>query len=225
MTAEFFVLAFTAALNPKLLAVDLLLIENRRPRAMFLSILAGGMSLAIAIGLIDVLAVRADAVSSQRSVSAGVDLALGLLLLALGLLLVAGLIPRERRGKAAKSNEKESKGENWAQRTLREPRLLFAFLIGVLTGLPGASYLAALHGLIAGHYSTVTEVVAVFVFALIEYLLIIIPWLCLELRPAGTAAFLRASQAWLAGHVRQLLAWICLLLGIYLVISASVRLA
>ena len=36
MNAEFFVLAFIAALNPKLLAVDLLLIENRRPRAMFL---------------------------------------------------------------------------------------------------------------------------------------------------------------------------------------------
>ena len=31
MNAGFFVLAFTAALNPKLLAVDLLLIENRRP--------------------------------------------------------------------------------------------------------------------------------------------------------------------------------------------------
>jgi hypothetical protein len=36
MNAEFFALAFTAALNPKLLALDLLLIENRRPRAMFL---------------------------------------------------------------------------------------------------------------------------------------------------------------------------------------------
>ena len=35
MNAEFFTLAFLAALNPKLLALDLLLIENRRPRAMF----------------------------------------------------------------------------------------------------------------------------------------------------------------------------------------------
>jgi hypothetical protein len=227
MTAEFFVLAFSAALNPKLLAIDLLLIENRRPRAMFLSILAGGLGVAITIGLIDVLAIRADAVSSQKSVSAGVDLALGLILLVLGLLLVAGLLPGERRSKAgqAKQAKKESKGENWAQRTLREPRLLVAFLIGVITGLPGASYIAALHGLIAGRSSTATQVVAVFVFALIEYLLIIIPWLCLELRPAGTAAFLRAAQSWLAGHVRQLMAWICLLLGLYLVISASVRLA
>lgn len=35
MTASFFALAFLAALNPKLLALDLLLIENRRPRANF----------------------------------------------------------------------------------------------------------------------------------------------------------------------------------------------
>jgi len=35
VNAQFFALAFIAALNPKLLAVDLLLAENRRPRAMF----------------------------------------------------------------------------------------------------------------------------------------------------------------------------------------------
>ncbi len=35
MNAQFFALAFIAALNPKLLAIDLLLIENRRPRAIF----------------------------------------------------------------------------------------------------------------------------------------------------------------------------------------------
>jgi hypothetical protein len=103
VNAEFFVLAFTAAFNPKLIAVDLLLIENSRPRAMFLSILGGGMSVAVAIGLL---------------------------------------------------------------------------------------------------------------------LLVLVPWLFLELWPAATTAFLRRSQAWLAGHVRQLAAWICGLLGVYLVISA-----
>ena len=53
MNAEFFALAFIAALNPKLLALDLLLIENRRPRAMFLCLLLGGMTVALAIGLLD----------------------------------------------------------------------------------------------------------------------------------------------------------------------------
>ncbi len=34
MSATFFALAFLAALNPKLFAVDLLLMENARPRLM-----------------------------------------------------------------------------------------------------------------------------------------------------------------------------------------------
>jgi ABC-type Fe3+-siderophore transport system permease subunit len=228
VNAEFFVLAFTAAFNPKLIAVDLLLIENSRPRAMFLSILGGGMSIAVAIGLVDVLAIRADKVNSQKSVSAGVDLAIGLVLLVLCALLITGLIPPKRRTGASASTsntKKESKGENWAQRTLREPRLLLACAIGALIGLPGASYLAALHNLIAGKYPTGIQVVAVLVFVVIEFLLILIPWLFLELWPEATAAFLRRSQVWLAGHIRQLIAWICGLLGVYLVISASVRLA
>jgi hypothetical protein len=90
MNAEFFALAFSAALNPKLLALDLLLIENRRPRVMFLCILLGGMTVALTIGLLDVLTIHADALKAQGKASAGVDLALGLLLLIAGVLLATG---------------------------------------------------------------------------------------------------------------------------------------
>ena len=65
MNAEFFALAFTAALNPKLLAIDLLLIENRRSRAMFLCLLLGGLTVALTIGLLDVLVLHADALKAQ----------------------------------------------------------------------------------------------------------------------------------------------------------------
>ena len=97
MNAEFFGLAFLSALNPKLLALDLLLIENRRPRAMFLCLLLGGMAVALTVGLLDVLVVRADAIHHQASVSAGVDLALGLLLLAAGALLATGRLHGRRK--------------------------------------------------------------------------------------------------------------------------------
>ena len=66
MNAEFFVLAFAAALNPKLLGVDLLLIENRRPRAMFLCVLLGGLTVGVTVGLLDVLVFQVDAISSQN---------------------------------------------------------------------------------------------------------------------------------------------------------------
>ena len=230
MNAKFFALAFTAAANPKLLALDLLLIENRRPRAMFASILAGGLSIAIAVGLVDVLVVHADAINSQKKVSAGVDLAIGLILLAFAVLVQTGLIPRHRRGTRTTSDpgaavKDQQKGNGRVQRALSEPRLLLAFGIGAVVGLPGAAYLTALHKLIAGHYSTATQVVAVFVFVIIEFLLIIVPWLFLELRPHRTASFLKRCQAWLAGHVKQLVVVICLALGAYLTIIALVRLA
>ena len=100
MNAEFFALAFTAALNPKLLALDLLLIENRRPRAMFLCVLLGGMTVALTIGLLDVLTVHGDVITSQGKASAGVDLALGLLLLAAGALLATGRLHGRQRARS-----------------------------------------------------------------------------------------------------------------------------
>ena len=227
MNAEFFVLAFTAALNPKLLALDLLLIENRRPRAMFLCVLLGGMTVALTIGLLDVLTVHADAIKSQGKASAGVDLALGLLLLTVGGLLATGRVHAEAVTSPGGNvpPEQPEKKESWAARVLAEPRLGLAMLVGALVGLPGASYLTALHHLVAGKYSTVTQVIAVVVFVVIEFLLIIIPFAFLELRPEATKALLRRSQDWLLGHAFQLMAGIALLLGAYLTVSGLVRLS
>jgi Sap, sulfolipid-1-addressing protein len=230
MNAEFFALAFTAALNPKLLAIDLLLIENRRPRAMFLCVLLGGMAVGITIGLLDVLTVHAGAINSQGTASAGVDLALGLLLLAVGGLLATGRLHGRRSAPVPagtgqpEKTEKTEKTDSWAQRVLAEPRLGLAMLVGALCGLPGASYLTALHNLVTGKYSTSTQVVAVVVFVLIEFLLIIIPLVSLELRPEATKAALKGAQEWLRGHTVQLIAGIALVLGAYLTVSALVRL-
>src|SRR6266516_5386227 len=136
MNAEFFVLAFIAALNPKLLAVDLLLIENRRPRAMFLCVLLGGLTVGITIGLLDVLVFHLDAISSQKTVSAGVDLAVGLLLLAVGALVATGRLHARRKAPVSASDgqpgkpEKDKKDSWAAARVLAEPRLGLAMLVG-----------------------------------------------------------------------------------------------
>jgi len=231
VNAEFFVLAFTAALNPKLLAVDLLLIENRRPRAMFLCVLLGGLTVGITIGLLDVLVFHLDAINSQKTVSAGVDLALGLLLLTVGALVATGRLHGRRKapvpagdGQSGKPQKKKKKKDGWAARVLAEPRLGLAMLVGALCGIPGASYLTGLHILITSKTSTANQVIGVILFVLIEFLLIIIPFVFLELRPEATKAALGRSQEWLLGHARQLMAYTALILGAYLTISAAVRL-
>jgi len=228
MTAEFFALAFLAALNPKLLALDLLLIENRRPRAMFLWLLVGGFTVALTIGLLDVLVFHADAINSQKTVSAGVDLALGLLLLAVGGLVATGRLHGRRKAAVPAGGgqpQQPEKKDGWAQRVLREPRLGLAMLIGALVGIPGASYLTALHILVTGKSSTAVQVVAVIVFVLIDFVLIIIPFAFLELWPEATKARLKHSQDWLLSHSLQLIAYGALILGAYLTISAVVRLS
>jgi hypothetical protein len=157
VSAEFFALAFFAALNPKLLAIDLLLIENRRPRAMFLCVLIGGLTVGLTIGLLDVLVIHADAISSQKTVSAGVDLALGLLLLTASALVATGRLHGRRTAPVPARDappEKKEKKDGWAQRVLAEPRLGLAMLIGAVVGIPGASYLTALHNLVTGKSST-----------------------------------------------------------------------
>ena len=230
MNAEFFALAFTAALNPKLLAIDLLLIENRRPRAMFLCVLIGGMTVGLTIGLLDVLVFHLDAIKSQKTVSAGVDLALGLLLLAVGALVATGRLHGRRKapvpaGNGQPGKPQKEKKDSWATRVLAEPRLGLAMLIGALCGIPGASYLTGLHILITSKSSTVNQVVGVILFVIIEFLLIIIPFAFLELRPEATKAALGRSQEWLLGHARQLMAYTALILGAYLAVSGLVRLA
>jgi hypothetical protein len=231
MNAEFFALAFLAGLNPKLLALDLLLIENRRPRAMFLWLLVGGLTVGVTIGLLDVLVFRIDAINHQGSVSAGVDLALGLFLLAGGALVATGRLHGRRKapvpagGQPLEKERTGAKKDSWAQRMLAEPRLALAVLAGAVIGIPGAAYLTALHDLVAGKYSTSTEVIAVFVFVLISFLLIIIPFAFLELRPEATKARLKSAQSWLLGHAQRLIVAVALLLGVYLTVSALVRLA
>ena len=229
MNAEFFALAFVAALNPKLLAVDLLLIENRRPRAMFLCVLLGGLTVGLTIGLLDVLVFHADAINSQKTVSAGINLAIGLLLVAVGALVATGRLQGRRKapvpaGDGQPEKKKKEKKDGWAQRVLAEPRLGLAMLVGALCGIPGAAYLSALHILVTSKASTANQIVGVILFVLIEFLLIIIPFVFLELRPEATKTALHNAQDWLLGHARKLMAYTALVLGAYLAISGLVRL-
>jgi Sap, sulfolipid-1-addressing protein len=223
----FFALAFIAAANPKLLAIDLLLIENRRPQAMFAALVAAGIATGVAVGITILLVIPAHQYHSEKRASAGLDLALGLLLLLVGGLVMTGVLAHvwARRPRSAKPAGKKRKfGADWAQRALRESHLGVAFLVGFICGLPGAAYLAALHNLTTGKFSTSYEVAAIILFMVIAFLLIIIPWVLVLVWPTGTASLLNRAMVWVTSHAMALIAWVCLLLGVFLTISGVVRL-
>jgi hypothetical protein len=88
--------------------------QNARPRLMFLCFLLGGIGMALALGL-DVFALQADAVQTQGSVSAGLDLALGVPLLAIGVLVATGHLHGRRRPPVLAGGGRPPK-DTWAQR-------------------------------------------------------------------------------------------------------------
>jgi hypothetical protein len=191
---------------------------------MFACFLLGGMSLALTIGLLDVLVLHADAIQPQASASAGLDLALGLPLLALGALLATGHLHRRRRH-SPRPDPKPRKADTWARRVLTEPRFGLAVLIGVVVGTPGASYITALHLIVTGKASTGAQVTAVVVFVIIEFALVIIPFAFLAARPEGTQQAVQRFKDWLTSHARQITAAAALIAGGYMVISGLVRLS
>ncbi len=217
-------LACLAALNPKLLAVDVILMGNRRPRLMFACFLIGGMGLALTVGLLDVFVLHADAIQTQGSASAGLDLVIGVPLLAVGLLLATGHLHRRRRHQAPATEGPPQKQDGWAQRILHEPRYGLAVLIGAVVGTPGAAYIAALHSLVNGTLATAAQALAVVGFVLIEFGLVIIPLAFLVVAPERTMTATRDFKDWLARHAREILAALALLAGGYMVISGTLRL-
>jgi Sap, sulfolipid-1-addressing protein len=224
MTAHFFALAFAAAVNPSLLAVDLVLVVNQRPSTMLLCVLAGGMGTAVIIGLVDVLIIRSNVEKSQAGLGPGASLALGLPLLAVGALLATGHLRSRKPAKQAGADPTAKDKPSWTERALSQPRLGLAVAVGAVLGLPGAIYLAAMHGLVTGTSSTPTKVAAVVIFATIEFALIIIPIILLAVRPAHVHALLERAQGWLQRHGRKALGYAMLVLGAYLTISGIVAL-
>jgi Sap, sulfolipid-1-addressing protein len=218
-----FGLACLAAVNPKLLAVDLILMGNRRPRPMFACFLLGGMGVALTVGLLDVFVLHADAIHTQGSASAGLDLALGVPLLAIGVLLATGRLHGRRRP-AAPATDGPPERDGWAQRILGEPRFALAVVIGAVAGTPGAAYITALHLLVNGKAPTAVQAAAVGGFVVIEFALVIIPFAFLTTAPERTMTATQHFEDWLTSHARQLLAAAALLAGGYMVISATLRL-
>jgi hypothetical protein len=224
MNAAFFGLAGLAALNPKLLVIDLILATNRRPRPMFVCFLLGGMGLGITVGLVDVFVVHLDAIKTQNHASGGLDLALGVPLLIVGALLAANHLHLHRRRPRPPPQQKPpSKLESWAVRVLHEPRYGVAFVIGLAVGTPGASYLLALHHLVASKTPATVAVIAVLVFVTINFALVIVPFAFVVVHPQGTESAIKRFKDWTVSHERQIAAAVALLAGAFMVISGTLR--
>src|SRR5947208_9022257 len=102
MDGGFYGLAVLAAINPKYVMIDLLLLDNERPRAMYSALLGTAMTISIGLGIVDVYVLKLGSdLHTQRQINAGFDVVLGVVLLTLGILVARGWLHRRQREKMA----------------------------------------------------------------------------------------------------------------------------
>ncbi len=223
-------LAFSAALNPTLLAATTVMLLLPKPRKLMLGYLLGAMMTSVLLGLVIVFSLEdSGAVEvAKDTLGPAADIALGAVFLVVARVLSAErdvvLKERRQRRKAAKGKATTDKGPpRWQQVLSRgTPRTTFA--VGALLTLPGASYLVALTRLSKDDLGTPETVLAVVGFNLIMLALLELPLLSYWLQPEATPGRVERFKAWLRRDGRRMAIRVVTVAGALLVMRGVITL-
>jgi hypothetical protein len=175
-----------------------------------LGYLCGALLTSVTLGLVIVFSFSSSSATNttQNTLSPAIDIALGVIALAIAFVLYTGRLHRfrERRSerkaeKARKSDkpEKEKQPPRW-QRELSKGSPRATFIVGALLTLPGASYLAGLHQIHEQHYSTAVTVLVVLGFNLVMLWLLEVPLVLFLVAPDWTPSAIDRAKAWVGRH-------------------------
>ena len=102
---------------------------------------------------------------------------------------------------------------------------MLAVVIGAAVGTPGGEYLVALHEVKIDNAPTAVQGADVVGFVVIEFALVIVPFVFLVARPEGVKAAVERFKVWLIKHALQVVGAVALVAGGYMVISGALRLS
>jgi hypothetical protein len=208
-------LALAAAIYPPALLVLLLLTGGPRPRPLVGAYFAGAALLTVGAGLVGLAVADGARVTVQHSrhASAGVYIALGLLLLPVA----AFAWRRGRRPTVPHAGGGGGRIAGWSQRASSSRR--WAFVLGLLMYLPSPLYLLAIKAIADSGDSSASNVVAVLVCAICVLLFVEIPLVALYVRPAAVAGGLGFVHDWLIRNSWNVAAALALAGAVYALVK------
>ena len=175
-------LAVLAALSPTALLAAAVYLGSARPRQTTLFYLLGAIVMSTVIAVAVVVLLRNVGLSRphEHTPRYGLRLGLGLLLLAVGAVLV---VRRRSRGPADQVKKKKKPG--LVSRMIASPSPLSAFAVGVLLFAPGVTFLAAAQVIATARADIELTTLAVAVSVLIDVTLVWLPLVSSCSRPAS----------------------------------------
>ena len=224
--SQVILLSLTASLNPTLVAATTVMLLLDKPVRLLGGYLLGAYLTSITLGLVIVFSLSNSSASNttENTISPGVDIALGAILLAVAFVLHTGRQePYMERRKARKADKPDKGPPRW-QRELSKWSPRVTFVVGALLTLPGASYLAGLDQIHKLHYSTTVTVLLVIGFNLVMMWLLEVPLACFLIAPKWTPGAVERAKAWVSRHLHVFLVRGFATIGALLVIKGIVGL-
>jgi hypothetical protein len=222
---QILLLSVTAMANPTLVAVTTVMLLLPNPKRLMLGYLMGAYLTSITLGIVIVLAEQNAGLvqSGKRTINPAIDLAVGAILVVLGLVLRAGRDQPVRERRAEHKRNKPAKTPRWQKVLSRgDPRI--AFGVGAILTLPGASYLAALTSIAKLHASSVASVGLVLLVNLIMLALLEVPLVCFIVAPEWTPVAIERAKAAVRRHGRRILIRGVLIIGALLIVRGVIEL-
>jgi Sap, sulfolipid-1-addressing protein len=215
----------TSMANPTLLAAVTVMLLLPNPNRLMFGFLLGALAMSVTLGLVIVFALKDAKVvqTTKHTANPIADLALGAILLVIAVVLRTGEDKRLEERRAKRRGPKQDKGPPRWQRRLSEGNAWITFAIGAVLSLPGASYLAALDGIIKLKPGTVTAILLVVLVNVIGLLLLEVPMISFAVAPEWTPAAISRAKRWFARHWRRFAVTGTALVGVLLVIRGVIE--
>jgi hypothetical protein len=212
-------LALGSSMSPNLVGTSALLLNTSRPTRMLAAYGAGGYLFSVALGAFVALTASGllQKLDSKMHLSPWVDLGAGLALIAFAVF-------RAVARREAHKPKQAGRLHRWIEHGLDRPRLWVAFLIGIATSLPGATYILALQHIAMSGKPTWEALTLIALFNVVAFTLVLIPVLLLIFWREEVHPKLRRANAWIERHLPIIVPLGAGALGLYLVAMGAYRL-
>ncbi|HEX7609612.1 MAG TPA: GAP family protein [Solirubrobacteraceae bacterium] len=210
-------LALAASIYPPAVAVVIALGKGSDVRLRVVLLVSAAIFTVFATGVLILLLFDELGVSGShhRTPSAGLEIAIGLLLV--------GLAYRLAHPRAPKAAAEQGGGPSKTERYLESRRLVLVLGV-ILYALPSPIFLAAVKSIADANVSTSSEIAYLAITVIVMLWMIEVPMLMLLLFPARAAAMLESVNDWFARHGRRLGVAVAAAAGAYLIAAGIVKL-
>jgi hypothetical protein len=184
------VMAIAVSMEPFRIGMTVLMLNRPRPILQLLAFLSGGFAMGATVGLLVIFASRPGLLESANFTLPNVQIAIGVLAVALAAVLATGVLPASRLPAQARGLAHGSS-------------LWLAGVAGLGIALPSLDYLAVLAVILASGAARSTQVGALLVFNVVAFVLVELPLVAYLLAPERTRALMTALNDWIRSRGRR----------------------